>query len=92
MPKKGQSSTAVERLNGLRNRSNEQPVKPPRMKRVTDENLESQPKKSKRAAFGDLTNVSFNAHLQGLGALFFQHNLFNSPFGRFDKMTHLVSL
>merc|ERR1719323_2422306 len=27
------------------------------MKRVTDENLESQPKKSKRAAFGDLTNA-----------------------------------
>ena len=70
MPKKGQSSTAVERLNGLRNRSNEQPVKPPRMKRVTDENLESQPKKSKRAAFGDLTNVSFNDNMcRGVAAI-----------------------
>lgn len=56
MPKKGQS-TAVERPSGLRNRTNEQPVKPPRVKRVTDENLESQAKKSKRAAFGDLTNA-----------------------------------
>ena len=70
MPKKGQSSTAVERLNGLRNRSNEQPVKPPRMKRVTDENLESQAKKSKRAAFGDLTNVSFNDYMfRGVAAI-----------------------
>ena len=56
MPRKGQS-TVLERPSGLRPRSNEQPVKPPRNKRVADENLESS-KTRKRAAFGDLTNVS----------------------------------
>jgi len=55
MPRKGQS-TVLERPSGLRPRSNEQPVKPPRNKRVADENLESS-KTRKRAAFGDLTNA-----------------------------------
>ena len=59
MPRKGQS-TVLERPSGLRPRSNEQPVKPPRNKRVADENLESNSKTRKRAAFGDLTNVSIH--------------------------------
>ena len=37
----------------------DQPIKPPRnKKRVADENVESNAKTRKRAAFGDLTNVS----------------------------------
>ena len=60
MPRKGQT-TALERPTGVRGntRSNqEQPIKPPRNKRVADENVESNAKARKRAAFGDLTNVS----------------------------------
>ena len=61
MPRKGQT-TALERPTGVRGNSRssqEQPIKPPRnKKRVADENVESNAKTRKRAAFGDLTNVS----------------------------------
>lgn len=58
MPRKGQT-TALERPTGVRGSIQEQPIKPPRnKKRVADENVESNAKTRKRAAFGDLTNVS----------------------------------
>jgi hypothetical protein len=56
MPKARQVE-AAERPAGLRPR-NGGVVKPPRGKRTADENMESNPKTRKRAAFGDLTNVS----------------------------------
>lgn len=57
MPRKGQT-TALERPTGVRGSIQEQPIKPPRnKKRVADENVESNAKTRKRAAFGDLTNA-----------------------------------
>ena len=64
MPRKGQI-IAVDRPTGLRTRNNgnTELVKPPRAKRVAEENLGNEAKTRKRAAFGDLTNVSFNQKL-----------------------------
>jgi len=58
MPRKGQI-IAVDRPTGLRTRNNgnTEVSKPPRAKRVAEENLGNEAKTRKRAAFGDLTNA-----------------------------------
>ena len=63
MPR-GRQTTVVERPVGLRATRNNvgipgEVVKPPRAKRVADENAGNESKSRKRAAFGDLTNVSY---------------------------------
>ena len=63
MPRGQQATTVVDRplrttrKNGGADQQNVQ--KPPRAKRVADENAGNEAKSRKRAAFGDLTNVSF---------------------------------
>lgn len=63
MPRGQQATTVVDRplrttrKNGGADQPNVQ--KPPRAKRVADENAGNEAKSRKRAAFGDLTNVSF---------------------------------
>ena len=63
MPRGQQATTVVDRpLRTTRKNSEaDQPIvqKPPRVKRVADENAGNEAKSRKRAAFGDLTNVSF---------------------------------
>ena len=49
-----------------RNGGGAEVVKPPRAKRMADANLARETKNRKRAAFGDLTNVSFNQKHQKL--------------------------
>ena len=77
MPRKGQT-TALERPTGVRGSIQEQPIKPPRnKKRVADENVESNAKTRKRAAFGDLTNVSnflfSRKNSRFLGSIYISH-------------------
>ena len=58
MPRNQRATTAVAERPRTRNSggANELPVKPPRAKRAAEDNLNT--KSRKRAAFGDLTNVS----------------------------------
>ena len=63
MPRGQQATTVVDRplRTTRKNGGADQPIvqKPPRAKRVADENAGNEAKSRKRAAFGDLTNVSF---------------------------------
>ena len=62
MPRGQQATTVVDRplRTTRKNGGADQPIvqKPPRAKRVADENAGNEAKSRKRAAFGDLTNVS----------------------------------
>ena len=62
MPRNQRALTVVAERPRTRNSGGhdglvELPGKPPRAKRVADENINSNAKSRKRAAFGDLTNV-----------------------------------
>ena len=63
MPRGQQATTVVDRplRTTRKNGGADQPIvqKPPRAKRVADENAGNEATSRKRAAFGDLTNVSF---------------------------------
>ena len=59
MPRGRQTTMVVDRpIRTTRNSGGAEVVKPPRAKRVADENTGNEAKSRKRAAFGDLTNVS----------------------------------
>ena len=72
MPRNQRATTAVAERPRTRNSGggtgNELPLKPPRAKRTAEENINSNAKSRKRAAFGDLTNVSFKDRFQILTA------------------------
>ena len=59
MPRNQRATTALAERPRTRNSggANELPAKPPRAKRAAEENIISNAKSRKRAAFGDLTNV-----------------------------------
>jgi len=59
MPRGQQATTAVDRpLRTTRKNGGAIVQKPPRAKRVADENAGNEAKSRKRAAFGDLTNAT----------------------------------
>ena len=60
MPRGRQADTVIDRpVRNTRNGSDEAQIqKPPRTKRVADENAGNEAKSRKRAAFGDLTNAT----------------------------------
>merc|ERR1711962_2189 len=62
MPRGRQADTVIDRpVRITRNGSDEAQIqKPPRTKRVADENVGNEAKSRKRAAFGDLTNATAN--------------------------------
>ena len=64
MPRGRQTTMVVDRpIRTTRNSGGAEVVKPLRAKRVADENTGNEAKSRKRAAFGDLTNVSEFLHL-----------------------------
>merc|ERR1711981_81976 len=59
MPRGRQTTMVVDRpIRTTRNSGGAEVVKPPRAKRVADENTGNEAKSRKRAAFGDLTNAT----------------------------------
>ena len=64
MPRNQRATTALAERPRTRNSggANELPAKPPRAKRAAEENIISNAKSRKRAAFGDLTNVRYQKY------------------------------